>query len=149
MFLLHFIPDEWLHLAVLAILIAGVVLYGISFLFRFALPLLPYKEPTRILGTLLMVAGVYFYGSYDTEMSWRAKVDDAKAKVAEVEAESKKANDELAAERKRKNKVIVETQVRIEERIREVKEKIDAECKVAPEAITILNDAARNPVQKK
>ena len=96
-----------------------------------------------------MVAGVYFYGSYDTEMSWRAKVDDAKAKVAEVEAESKKANDELAAERKRKNKVIVETQVRIEERIREVKEKIDAECKVAPEAITILNDAARNPVQKK
>mgnify|MGYP003704174501 CR=1 FL=1 len=143
MFLLHFIPDEWLHLAVLAILIAGVVLYGISFLFRFALPLLPYKEPTRILGTLLMVAGVYFYGSYDTEMAWRSKVAEIQTQINISEQKSKVENDKLKDQLKEKQKVITKTQVVIQERIKEVAKQVDDQCVVNPDVIKILNDAAK------
>jgi hypoxanthine-guanine phosphoribosyltransferase len=41
-----------------------------------------------------------------------------------------------------KTKIVKEVQIQIEERIKEVEKIIDAECKVDPVAIKILNDAA-------
>ena len=74
MWFLSFVPDSWLNLAVLSILGAGVLIYVLSYFVAFIPTLIPAKEPIRIIGTLLVVAGVYFYGSYDTEMSWRSKI---------------------------------------------------------------------------
>ena len=45
---------------------------------------------------------------------------------------------------KKKNKVIVENRVVYKDRIKQVEKIIDAECKVAPEAIDIHNAAAKN-----
>ena len=80
-------------------------------------------------------------GGYDTEMAWRAKVEDAQAKVAKAEEASKDANTKLEAKIKEKVKVRTEYITTVKERIVKDTQIIDAECKVAPEAIKDLNDA--------
>lgn len=143
MWLLSFVPDSLLHLAVLSILFSGISLYVIGLLLNFWPPSLPYREPVRILATVLTIAGVYFYGSYDTEMTWRNKVTELEAKVQASEEKSKDANKKLDAALKNKKQIITKTQVVIQERIKEVQSKIDSGCVVEPDVINILNDAAK------
>jgi gamma-glutamyltranspeptidase len=143
--MLSFIPDSWLYLAVLFVLGAGLGLYGGSFILRFVPPLMPYTGTIRVVGTLLTVAGIYFYGSYSTEMSWRSKVAEQQEQIAKAEAASKTANDKLSSALKQKEKVIVEVKEVIKERIIKEAAQIDAECKVSPLAIKDLNEAAKMP----
>jgi hypothetical protein len=143
MFLLSFVPDAILHLAVYAVMLAGVGLYIASFFLNLLPPAIPYREPVRILGTLIAVAGVYFYGGYSTEMAWRDKVSQLETKVAQSEAESKEANTKIKTVYVDRVKVIKDKQIVIEKQIVEVAAKMDAKCEVIPEALDILNDAAK------
>ena len=146
MWMLHFIPDSFLHLVVLAILGSGVALYVLGLFINLAPPTFRlYKEPIRILSTILIVAGVYFYGSYDTEMQWREKVAEVQKQLAEAEAKSEKVNVQIQTKIVTQKQIVHDTQVVIQDRIIKEAAKMDAECKVAPEAIKDLNDAARNP----
>jgi hypothetical protein len=88
------------------------------------------------------VCGIYFYGSYSTEMSWRNKVAELEEKVKVAEAKSKTANVEIQTVYRDKVKVVKETQVVIQERIKEVEKRIDSQCTIDTEVIKILNDAA-------
>ena len=143
MWMLSFIPDAVLHIVVIAILFTGVGIYALSFFTRFVPPLIPYSGITRIIGTLLIVCGIYFYGSYSTEMSWRNKVAELEEKVKISEAKSKTANVEIQTVYRDKVKIVKETQVVIQERIKEVEKRIDAQCTVDTEVINILNEAAK------
>jgi len=149
MWVLSFIPDSLLYFAVLSILFAGIALYAVSFFTKFIPPLIPYSSGTRILGTILTIVGVYFYGSYATEEEWRSKVSEAQAKVDAAEAESKKVNTVIQTKVVEKVKLVKDVQVVIQEKIVEKEKIIDAECKVAPEAIDLLNEAAKRPEVKK
>ena len=142
MFLLSFIPDAWLHLAVISVLFAGLGLYAISFFTRFVPPLIPYSGIVRIIGTVLIVAGIYFYGSYSTEMSWRNRVAELEEKVKVSEAKSKEVNVQIQTVYKDRVKLVKETQVVIQEKIKEVEKRIDSQCTVDSSVIDILNDAA-------
>jgi hypothetical protein len=142
MFLLSFVPDAILHLVVVGILFTGVGIYVASFFLNLWPPSLPYREPIRILGVLLAVAGVYFYGSYSTEMSCRNKIAELEEQVKVAEAKSKTANVEIQTVYRDKVKVVKETQVVIQERIKEVEKRIDSQCTIDTEVIKILNDAA-------
>ena len=148
MWLLSFVPDSFLHLAVLVVLFSGVSVYVFSFFLNLWPPALPYREMVRILGTLLAVAGVYFYGSYDTEMTWRNKVAELEGKVKIAEQQSKDANVQFKTVYVDRVKVLKEKQVVIEKQIVEVAAKMDAKCEVIPETLNILNDAAKPPVKK-
>jgi hypothetical protein len=147
MFLLSFVPDAILHLVVIAILFAGMGIYALSFVTRFIPPLIPYSGIARIIGTLLVVVGIYFYGSYSTEMSWRNKVAELEEKVKVSEAKSKTANIQIQTVYKDRVKLVKETQVVIQERIKEVEKRIDSQCTVDTEVIKILNDAAARKVK--
>lgn len=142
MFLLSFVPDALLHLVVICVLCAGAGIYALSFFTRFVPPLIPYSGIARIVGTLLIVGGIYFYGSYSTEMSWRNKVAELEEKVKVAEAKSKTANIEIQTVYRDKVKLVKETQVVIQERIKEVEKRIDSQCTIDTEVIKILNDAA-------
>jgi hypothetical protein len=148
MFLLSFIPDAWLQLAVYSVLAAGVGMYVLSFFLNFIPPLQPYRVMLQLVGSLLAICGVYFYGGYSTEMEWRAKVSDLETKVAKAEAESKGANTKLQTVYVDRVKVVKEKQVVIEKQIVEVAAKMDAKCEVIPEALSILNDSAKTPAKK-
>jgi len=149
MWLLSFVPDSWLHLAVLAILASGVGMYVLSLFVNFIPPLKIYKTPIQLIGSLLAIAGVYFYGSYATEMEWRDKVKEAEAKVAIAEAKSQEVNTVIKKVYVDKVKVIHDTKIVIQEKIVNVAEKMDAKCEVIPEALDILNEAAKKPEVKK
>jgi len=149
MWLLSFVPDSWLHLAVLAILASGVGMYVLSLFVNFIPPLKIYKTPIQLIGSLLAIAGVYFYGSYATEMEWRDKVKEAEAKVAIAEAKSQEVNTVIKKVYVDKVKVIHDTKIVIQEKIVNVAEKMDAKCEVIPEALDILNEAAKKPELKK
>jgi hypothetical protein len=144
MWILSFIPDSWLHLAVISIMLCGVGMYVLSMFLSLIPPLFPYKEPMRILATVLMIAGVYFYGGYSTEMMWRDKVADLQKQVVIAEAASKEVNGKIQTKIVTQIQTVKDVQIVIEERIREVASKIDSECKVDPVAIRILNDSAKN-----
>ena len=149
MWLLSFVPDSWLHLAVLAVLASGVGMYVLSLFVNFIPPLKIYKTPIQLIGSLLAIAGVYFYGSYATEMEWRDKVKEAEAKVAIAEAKSQEVNTIIKKVYVDKVKVIHDTKIVIQEKIVNVAEKMDAKCEVIPEALDILNEAAKKPEVKK
>lgn len=149
MWMLSFIPDAWLQMAVYAILALGVGMYVLSFFLNLLPPLKPYRLPLQLVGSVLAICGVYFYGGYSTEMEWRAKVAELENKVAISEAQSKQANTKIQTVYVDRVKVVKDTQIVIKEKIVEVAAKMDAKCEVIPEALSILNDAAKKPVVKK
>ena len=149
MWILSFVPDAWLQLAVYAVLLTGIGMYGLSFFLNFIPPLQPYRVVIQVVGSLLAICGVYFYGGYSTEMEWRAKVADLESKVAISEQQAKDANKQIQTVYVDRVKVVKDTQIVIKEKIVEVAAKMDAKCEVIPEALSIINDAAKNPKVKK
>jgi hypothetical protein len=154
MWLLSFVPDSLLLWIVNTILIVGAIGSFLSFFVLHKIlnkfpALAPYHLLIQIVSIVLLVGGVYLKGGYGVEMAWRERVADLEAKIKVAEAKSEQANIDLAAKQKEKVKVVKEVQVVIKEKIVQVASKIDAECKVDPDAITIINDAAKNQVRTK
>ena len=154
MWMLSFVPDSLLLWLVNTILIVGAIGSFLSFFVLHKIlnkfpALAPYHLLIQIVSIVLLVAGVYLKGGYGVEMAWRERVADLEAKIKVAEAKSEQANIDLAAKQKEKVKVVKEVQVVIKEKIVQVASKIDAECKVDPDAISIINDAAKNQVRTK
>jgi hypothetical protein len=142
------IPDailNWVYWAIIAVGITGIFAGWVG---KFIPMYGRYIEYIKPIGIVLVVLGVWLRGGYDTEMAWRAKVEEAQAQVAKTEEISKQVNAKLEAKIKEKQKVRVEYYNTVKERIVKETQVIDAECKVAPEVIKDLNDAAKNPIKK-
>jgi apolipoprotein N-acyltransferase len=144
MWMLSFVPDAWLQLAVLGVLGTGLLIYVISYFTVFIPPLIPAKEFIRILGTLVIVAGVFFYGSYDTEMSWRKKVAEVEAQVAAAEAASKKANVKIEARAQERIRMIYKNATIVKQYIDREVVKYDETCKIPDAVVKAHNAAAKN-----
>jgi hypothetical protein len=149
MWMLSFVPDSLLIWIVNTILIAGAV--GSFFAFfllhrvvRWFPALAPYHLLFQIVSAVLLVAGIYFKGGYDTEAGWREKlrIAEEKARIAEVQAAE--ANKKIQTKIVEKVKIVKENTVVYRDRIKEVEKLIDKECKIAPEAVDIHNAAAKN-----
>jgi len=145
MWVLHFLPDWFLLWFINLILIVGLLGTFSSYFIRYIPPLIPYANAVKIGGILLLILGVYFKGGYSVEVEWRERVKEVEAKVAVVEQKSQAANVVIQKVYVDKVKVVHDTKVVIQEKIIEKEKIIDAECKVAPEALDILNQAAKNP----
>jgi len=146
--ILSIIPDavlNWVYWAIIAVGLTGMFAGWFG---KFIPVYGRYVEYIKPVGIVLVVLGVWLRGGYDTEMAWRAKVEEAQAKVAKAEEASKVVNDQLTQERNKKAKVRTEYITTVKERIVKESAIIDAECKVAPEVIKDLNDAAKNPIKK-
>ena len=148
MWFLSFIPDSWLNLAVLSILGAGVLIYVLSYFVAFIPTLIPAKEPIRIIGTLLVVAGVYFYGSYDTEMSWRGKMAEQATAIEKAQEQSKIANAKIENNAKERIKVIYKNATIVKQYIDREVVKYDETCKIPDEVVKAHNAAAKNEAIK-
>lgn len=146
--LLSFIPDTifiWISYGLVGV---GLALYVLSKIIRW-LPLISrYKFPAEILGVLLLVVGAYVFGSYGTEMVWRERVREMEEKVAIAEQKSKEKNVEIRTKIVEKIKEVKVVQEVVKNIIVEKEKIIDAQCKVAPEAIDILNMAATGELKE-
>lgn len=102
-----------------------------------------YRKWIQIASVLLLCGGIYWYGGYSVEMIWRNEVAKLEAQVREAEAKSAVVNKEIEIVYKDRVKIVKQDVVVIQEKIREVEKVIDKGCVVAPEAISILNEAAK------
>jgi hypothetical protein len=137
------IPDailNWVYWFIIALGIAGMFAGWFSKFIPMYGRYIGYIKPV---GIALVILGVWLRGGYDTEMAWRDKVKEAEAKVAAAEVKSQETNVVVKKVYVDRVKKVKELQIVYQDRIKEVEKRIDAECKVAPEAISILNDAAK------
>jgi high-affinity Fe2+/Pb2+ permease len=133
---------SWLVYIVHIALIVGVAgtffsyfLYRIPFVWRYATLIKTIALP-------LLVVSIFFEGYFFAAKSWMEETKKFEEKVKVAEEQSKEVNVKLDTALKEKNQVVQKQKIVIQERIREVQVKVNAECKVSPEAIKILNDAA-------
>jgi uncharacterized membrane protein YraQ (UPF0718 family) len=154
MWMMSFVPDDFLLYVINTILIAGTVgsfltFFALNRILRWFPAIAPYYLILQIVSAALLVGGIYFKGGYSVEMSWREKVKEAEAKVAVAEEQSKELNTKLEEERKKKQKVKVEYYNTVKTEIKEVEKVINAKCEIDPQVNELLNKAATNPGKAK
>lgn len=146
MWLLSFLPDALLALVINCVLIAGIVGFTASFFFGYVVRWLPSIAPYHLLiqvvSIVLLVAGVYFKGGYAVEQIWRQRVAELEAKVKVAEQKSKDVNEQVKTVYVDKVKVVKDTQVVVQEKIKTVEVKVDSQCRITADTVNILNEAA-------
>jgi hypothetical protein len=152
--MISWLPDSFLLYAVNILLVVGAVSAFLSFfiihrIVRWFPALAPYHLILQIVSAVLLVAGLYFKGGYGVEMQWRERVAELEEKVKVSEERAKEATAQVVIEYKDRVRVVTETKVVIQEKIKEVEKIVDAQCRVAPEAVSIHNDAAKMPERNK
>jgi hypothetical protein len=153
MWILHFLPDAViLWFCNILLLIGTVLTIAGFFIHRIPFPLLwQYQLPFKIVGVLLLVAGVYFRGGYAVEAQWRER-------VAEVEAKLRAAEEQSAKENVRIQERVVKKTEYITRRGQDIIQYVDREivkydvkfapggqCEIPREFITTINRAAEAP----
>ena len=148
MWLLSFIPDSWLILAVHIIFGLGILGLALTWVFGNILDhftfISPYVKLIRSLSIVLFVSGLYFEGGIGVELEWRTKVAQLEAKIKVAEQQSKDTNDKLKNQINSKVKIIKINSASNKESIIKNKEVIDAECNLNDKAINIYNDSIKN-----
>ena len=76
-------------------------------------------------------------------MSWRHRVEEMQAKIAESEAKAADANKNLSLALITRKSEIDASQKFIKDQLGKVATQIDAQCKVDPKAIELINQAAQ------
>ena len=150
MFLLSFVPDSFLATVVNFILIAGAVMTFLSFfvinkiLNRWP-GMSPYYHLLQLVSAVLLLAGVYFKGSYQTEAEWRAKVKEAEERVKIAEQQAAEATGKIETKVVEKTKILKLRGETIYRNIEQQVVKYNNTCVIPQEFINIHNQAAENP----
>ena len=122
----------------------GVLGLVISWFITFVPFINIYRKWIQIVSILALVGGVYWYGGYTVEKIWRDEVAKLEEKVRESEAKSAVVNKEIEIVYRDKVKIVKQDVVVVQEKIKEVEKVLDKGCIIAPEAISILNEAAKS-----
>lgn len=135
--------NSWISYIVHAALIAGVIgtFFG-SIVAR--IPIInSYGAIVKTIALPLLIVAIFAEGYLFASKSWIEEAKKFEEKVKIAEKQSKEANDKLSQTLNDKNTAVKQQQIVIQEKIKEVQVKVNAECKVAPEVVKILNDAAK------
>jgi amino acid permease len=151
MWILNFIPDTFLHMAIFAIIATGIVIYMASFFLALFPVLIPYRPIFHVFSLFFVLMGVYFAGGYGTEMEWRNRVTKLEEKVIKAEQQSKQANAKLDSKTQQKVKIIREKGIIVKQYIDREVTKYDTKfapggvCEIPQEFIKAHNDSAEAP----
>lgn len=126
------------------IIIVGLVGVSAGFLGRWIPFFATYAPLCRVVGTILLVFGVYFKGGESIDRAWRARVADLEHRVELAEEKSKSATEKLNEEVKRSKDAVKNNTAAIKNQIAQNAKQLDAECRVSDAAIDIHNEAALN-----
>lgn len=143
MWILHLLPISFLLWIINGLLFIGAAGLIVGFFTKFIPFINIYRTPILIASVVVFCTGLYWKGGYSVEQDWRERVEAMEAKVAESEIKSKKVNTVIKKVYLDRVKVVKQDVVVIQEKIREVSNTIDRDCKVSPEAVNLLNQAAR------
>lgn len=104
-----------------------------------------YAPSLKLIGIVLLVVGVFFKGGESVEKVWRDRVADLEEKVRIAEQAAADANGKIETVYVDRIQIVRDTKVVIQNDIKKNANKIDMVCTVEPEAISILNEAAKLP----
>jgi hypothetical protein len=144
MWILHLLPISFLLWIINGLLFIGAAGLIVGFFTKFIPFINIYRTPILIASVIIFCTGLYWKGGYSVEQDWRERVEAMEAKVAESEAKSKKVNKVIQKVYVDRVKVIKQDVVVIQEKIKEISNTIDKDCKVPAEAVKLLNQAAKN-----
>lgn len=132
-----YLPAIFIHI----IPVVAVVMITASF---FIPEIIGRKHLVRNVGLALLVLGIYLEGglAVTNEYLEREKAWADKVKVAEQKSEE--TNSKIEYVYKDKIVKIKETQVVVQEKIKDVSVKIDSQCKITKDTVDILNTAAKD-----
>ena len=108
MWLLHLLPESLILFFTYCLIGAGVAGLAASWLITFIPFLNIHRTWIQLVSILLLVGGIYWYGGYSNEMSWRERVAEMEAKVKQAEEKSQQVNDKIETRIVEKTKVIKE-----------------------------------------
>lgn len=145
MWLLSFLPSDFLLFIINTILVCGVVGVVIGFLGS-RLPVVGnYANVIKYVSIVLLCIGIYWKGGYSVEQEWRKRVAELEEKVKDAEAKSQQTNVVIETKIRERVKRVVENREIIVEKIKEVEKVVDAKCELDPSVVNILNEAAKKP----
>lgn len=143
--LLNLLPTSFVGLIIHLITLAGLAGLLAAF-FMNAIPFIGLQRNVlKYVSLVLLVVGIFYEGVLYNQEIWEERVNKLEQQVELAEQFSKQKNVEIRTVYVDKIKTVKETQYIIQEKIKEVEKVIDAQCTVAPEAISILNEAAKDP----
>ena len=138
MWIVNFLPDFIFH----ALLLVSLLALAASF----AVDNIPFistnAKAIQLASAVVLAIALYFEGAISDNDAWLARVAALEKQVAVAEAKSKETSTVIQYQYRDKVRTIKETQVVVQERIVKEAAKMDAECRVSPEAVSILNQAA-------
>jgi hypothetical protein len=145
--MLSLIPDSIFVWITYILMTIGVGLYVASKLVKW-IPLMgQYKLPAELIGVVVLLAGVYLFGGYGVEMSWREKVRQLEEKIKIAEEKSQQVNTVIQEKIVYRTKVIKEKETVYVDRIKEIAKEVDAKCEVDPRVVDALNKASEDPTK--
>jgi len=149
MWILNLLPTWIAHLITLIGAIGLVVSFFTGYFTRFIPQLLSFKIPLQVISIVTLLFGVYLSGSLANQEMWEAKVKEMEEKVNIAESKAKETNTKIEYKFIEKVKVVKDVQVIVQEKIKEVEKIIDAKCEIPPQAIELLNAAAKNSLPER
>jgi hypothetical protein len=108
MWLLHLLPDSLILYFTYCLIGVGLAGLLASWLITVIPFLNIYRTWIQLVSILLLVSGIYWYGGYSNEMSWRERVAEMENKVRIAEEKSQQVNTEVETRVVEKTKVVRE-----------------------------------------
>lgn len=137
--LLSLLPDWVWHVVLflgIAAVLAGMFLKMVPFVSTYSLPI-------KAIGAAVTALALWMEGGIATEAKWLERVAELEEQVKVAEAKSAQVNTVIETVYVDKIQIVEKTKVITRNAIRNSANKIDRVCKIEPEVITILNDAAK------
>lgn len=147
MWILHYLPDSLILWATNILLLVGLLTTLAAFFVKFIPVINRYRISAQLLGILLLTAGVYFRGGYAVEEEWRARVAEVEAQLKKAEEQSREENTRIETKFINRQNII---RLRGEEIIKYVDKEIvkyDNQCVIPREFIEAHNRAAEAPAK--
>jgi hypothetical protein len=145
--MISWLITSWLIYIVHAAFVVGLVgtffsyvLYRIPFVWKYATAI-------KLVALPLLVVSIFFEGYFFASKSWMEETKKYQEQVKVAEEQAKIANETVKEVVVEKIKYVTEQKVIIKEKIKEVEVSIDSQCKIVPEVVSILNEAAKTPVK--
>lgn len=139
MWLLSLVPDLVYHL----LLVLSIAAFAASYVLKMIPFVSANAEVVRIVSLVILVFAVWMEGGMANEAKWQARVAELETKVAAAEKASAEANGQIQTVYVDRVQVVKEIQYQTQARIEKNTARIDLTCRVDPEAIEILNQAAQ------
>lgn len=127
-----------------SLVIIGTLGLIASFLVKFIPFIYRYLVLIQILSVLMIAFGLYYSGVAANEAKWQLEARLLKEKVLIAEKHAQEVTSKVEYIFVDRVQKVKDVQFIIQERIRDIAVSIDSQCRITPDALDIVNSAAKN-----